>query len=154
MDLEIKQISKMDILYSRYKKQENNGVGDISSLFQRHCQISVNQDKASGPDEIPGRILKATADRIAFSLTCLFNKSLSIGVVPDEWKLANVVPVFKKGENDRVENYRPISLLCVVSKLLERCILNHIRLHLQIIINRCQHGFTPGSPAPLNSSRL
>ncbi|CAB3990484.1 Hypothetical predicted protein [Paramuricea clavata] len=104
---------------------------------------SLDPDKALGPDEIPGRILKVTANQIAPSLTRLFNKSLQVGVVPDEWKLANVVPVFKKGEKDRVENYRPISLLCIVSKLLERCILNHLRFYLQNIINHCQHGFTP-----------
>ena len=105
---------------------------------------SLDPDKALGPDEIPGRILKVTANQITPSLTRLFNKSLQVGVVPNEWKLANVVPVFKKGEKDRVENYRPISLLCIVSKLLERCILNHLRFYLQNIINRCQHGFTPG----------
>ncbi|CAB4035087.1 Hypothetical predicted protein [Paramuricea clavata] len=103
---------------------------------------SFDPDKALGSDEIPGRILKVTANQITLSLTRLFNKSLQVGVVPDEWKLANVVPVFKKGEMDRVENNRPIALLCIVSKLLERCILNHLRFSLQNIINRCQHGFT------------
>ena len=73
-----------------------------------------NPDKALGPDGIPGRILKETAQQIAPSLTLLFNKSLHSVVVPDEWKLANVVPVFKRGIKEHVQNYRPISLLCIV----------------------------------------
>jgi hypothetical protein len=91
---------------------------------------SLDPDKALVPDEIPGRILKVTANQISPSPTRLYNKSLHVGIVPDEWKLANVVLVFKKGEKDRVENYRPISLLCNVLKLLERCILNHLRVYL------------------------
>ena len=105
---------------------------------------SLNPDKALGPDGIPGRILKETAQQIAPSLTLLFNKSLHSAVVPDEWKLANVVPVFKRGIKEHVQNYRPISLLCIVSKVLERCVLNHIWEHLQEIINDHQHGFMPG----------
>ena len=100
--------------------------------------------KALAPDGIPGRILKETAQQIAPSLTLLFNKSLHSAVVPDEWKLANVVPVFKRGIKEHVQNYRPISLLCIVSKVLERCVLNHIWEHLQEVINDHQHGFMPG----------
>ena len=63
------------------------------------------------------------AELKAPSLTKLFNKSLQYGIIPDEWKVANVVPVYKKGRKDCVENYRPISLLPLVSKVLERCVL-------------------------------
>ena len=77
-------------------------------------------------------------------ITKLFNKSLSYGKLPDDWKLANIVPVYKKGEKNQVENYRPISLLSVVSKVLERCVLNNIRCHLVALINESQHGFIPG----------
>ena len=105
---------------------------------------SLNPDKALGPDGIPGRILKETAKQIAPSLTLLFNKSLHSAVVPGKWKLANVVPVFKRGIKEHVQNYRPISLLCIVSKVLERCILNNIWEHLQEIMNDHQHGFMPG----------
>ena len=73
----------------------------------------------------------------------LFNKSLRVGVVPDEWKLANVVPVYKHGEKAKVENYRPISLLPLISKTLERCIFNNIKHHVYKQINPCQNGFVP-----------
>ena len=54
--------------------------------------------KATGPDEIPAKLLKETASVIAPSLCKIFNKSLQLGSLPSDWKLANVVPVHKKGE--------------------------------------------------------
>ena len=80
----------------------------------------LNVNKATGSDGIPARLLRETADNIAPSLTKLFNKSLQYGIIPDEWKVANVVPVYKKGRKDCVENYRPISLLPLVSKVRTR----------------------------------
>ena len=53
------------------------------------------------------------------------------GYILSEWKLANVVPVYKKDETDHVENYRPISLLCIISKVLKRCVLNRIHDRLE-----------------------
>ena len=106
--------------------------------------LALGSTKATGPDEIPSRLLKDTACQIAPSLTQIFNKSLCLGEVPDEWKLANIVPIHKKGDKSQVENYRPISLLSIMSKVLERCVLRNIRDHLQQLINDSQHGFTPG----------
>ena len=105
---------------------------------------SLDTNKASGPDGITSRLLKETAEQIAPSLTQLFNQSLSCGTVPDNWKLANVVPVYKKGNKTHVENYRPISLLSIVSKVLERCVITKIRDHLLTFVNDAQHGFRPG----------
>ena len=85
--------------------------------------------KATGPDGIPSRLLKETAWQIEPSLTQLFNKSLNVGKIPNEWKLSNIVPIHKKGKKEHVENYRPISILCITSKVLERCILRNIRDH-------------------------
>ena len=82
--------------------------------------------------------------QIAPSLRVLFNKFLNIGVLPDEWKLANVVAVRKHGEKSYVEHYRPISLLSIISKVLERCIFNNIKYHVYEQINHCQNGFMPG----------
>ncbi|CAB4033903.1 Hypothetical predicted protein [Paramuricea clavata] len=106
--------------------------------------LALDTTKATGPDGIPSRLLKETAWQIAPSLTQIFNKSLSCGEIPDEWKLANIVPVHKKGEKSQVENYRPISLLSIISKVLERCVLRNIRDHLLQLINDSQHGFIPG----------
>ena len=62
----------------------------------------------------------------------------------EEWKLANIIPIHKKGDISNVENYRPISLLGVTSKVLERCVLRKLREYLTSLINSAQHGFIPG----------
>jgi hypothetical protein len=79
---------------------------------------NLDSTKATGPDNIPARLLKETAPIISPSLCMLFNKSLDEGVLPEEWKLENIVPVHKKGERECTENYRQISLLPIVSKSL------------------------------------
>ncbi len=61
--------------------------------------------------------------------------------MPTAWKEANVTPVFKDGNAACVENYRPISLLCILSKVLERCVYNHIYDFICSRINKLQHGF-------------
>ena len=78
--------------------------------------------------------------RFSTIITMLFNKFLRLGIFPGDWKLANIVPIFKKGKRDFVENYRPISLLPVISKVLERCVLAGLRDHLSHLISRVQHG--------------
>ncbi len=111
---------------------------------------TLDINKATGPDGIPAKLLKETASTIAPSLCKLFNKSLHLGVVPEEWKLANVVPVFKKGVKGKTENYRPISLLSIVSKVLERRVFLNIKHHLCQLINKCQHGFLQGKSCATN----
>ena len=83
----------------------------------------MDANKATGPDNIPVRLLKETVDVIASSLCNLFNKSIRLGKFPTEWKTANVCPIHKKDNKQHAENYRPISLLSVVSKVMERCVL-------------------------------
>ena len=93
---------------------------------------------------ITARLLIETSEQIAPSLALLLNKSLEESVFPDEWKLANIVPVYKKDDRQYVENYRPISLLTIISKVLERCVLVRLRDHLLEILDYTQHGFIPG----------
>ena len=81
------------------------------------------------------------ANEIAPSLCRLFNQSLSLGVVPSKRKFANVSPVYKKEDPTLVCNYRPISLLCVLSKVMERCVFNHCYHHLSPCLYHLQHGF-------------
>ena len=104
----------------------------------------LDMNKATGSDGIPVRLLKETADQIAPSLTMLFKKSLRLGIFPGDWKLANIVPIFKRGKRDSVENYRPISLLSAISKVLERFVLASLRDYISHLISRNQHGFLAG----------
>jgi hypothetical protein len=72
---------------------------------------SLDSNKATGPDGIPARLLRETADVITPSLCKLFNLSVLSGIIPEEWKLANIVPVHKKGDKECAENYRPIPIM-------------------------------------------
>lgn len=111
----------------------------IPEVIKALQDIDVN--KAHGPDNIPGRLLKETAPEIASPVCRLFNLSLSLGKFPDQWKLANVFPVHKSDDSTLSKNYRPISLLCIISKCLERCVFNHCYTLISPQIYHLQHGF-------------
>ncbi len=100
-------------------------------------------NKASGPDGIPCRILKELSVELAPVITKLFQKSLQTGKIPNDWSKANVTPIFKKGNRHLPENYRPVSLTCVLCKLMEHVVAKHINKHLEEhdILTRAQHGF-------------
>ena len=105
--------------------------------------LNIKENKATGPDGIPGNLLKICANELADVLTLLFQASLDQGRLPQAWKQAFIVPVFKKGDRGRVENYRPISLTSVTSKLLEHIVHSNIMDHFEehSSLNEFQHGF-------------
>ena len=94
---------------------------------------SLDVSKSSGQDGISARMLKFTAYSIAPSLTKLLNLSLRSNSIPSAWKKAPVVPIPKSSGLSDLANYRPISLLPIVSKVLERhvygIIMDHLHLH-------------------------
>ncbi|XP_072021366.1 uncharacterized protein [Amphiura filiformis] len=106
----------------------------------------IKPNKAAGPDEIPGRVLRECASSVAPVLSKIFNKSLSSGELPRDWLNANVVPLFKKGDRSDPANYRPVSLTSISCKLLEHIIHHHIMNHLDYhnILYDKQHGFRKG----------
>ena len=71
---------------------------------------NIDSGKAYGPDNLPARFLKEVGSEIASALTLIFQASLDQGTLPEVWKQATVVPVFKKGSNTDPCNFRPISL--------------------------------------------
>ena len=103
----------------------------------------LSPNKASGPDEISPKILKEIHHEIAPILTLIFNLSLETGVVPIDWRTADVVPVYKKGSKSKASNYRPISLTCIASKLLEHILVSNIMSHFDDnnLLSQYQHGF-------------
>ncbi len=94
---------------------------------------SLDTSKASDPDGISETTLKSTARSIAPVLTRLFNLSIRTGVVPDAWKTATVVPIPKSKDTKDPSNYRPISLLSICCKMLERHISRLLSLHLNSV---------------------
>ena len=107
-------------------------------------KISIS--KAAGPDLIPGRMLNMLAPELAPIVHAIFTQSLDTGELPRDWSLANVAPIFKKGNRGLAENYRPVSLTCIsciTCKLFEhivcRRILDHVEDHK--ILTNLQHGF-------------
>jgi hypothetical protein len=104
---------------------------------------NLNVSKASGPDNISCRILKELAPELAPCLTGLYTQSLHLGELPKDWLNANISPLFKKGNRNIAANYRPVSLTCVICKILEHVICSHIRNHIDHhgILSSVQHGF-------------
>ena len=98
---------------------------------------------APGPDGINPRALINLADDLSFPLTYIFNLSLKEGNVPEDWKCANVTPLFKKGSKSSPGNYRPVSLTSVICKVMESLLKDFIVSHLNSysLINDTQHGF-------------
>ena len=103
-------------------------------------------NKACGPDDISARILKEAASELALPLYIIFKRSLSSGEIPDDWKRANVIPIFKGGDKTKLGNYRPVSLTSIACKILERIIKHHILTHLEgeELLLPSQHGFRSG----------
>ena len=92
----------------------------INISFVKKFLTSLDVTKATGLDCIGPRLLKIAPDAICSSITNIINKSLSQGVCPTIWKTAKVNPVFKSGSKSDVNNYRPISILPTLSKIIEK----------------------------------
>ena len=96
----------------------------------------------TGPDGISRCILKNCAYNFTKPLTILFDLSFSMGQLPDDWKIANVVPIHKKGDKSDVNNYRPISLTSLVVKVMEICISDELYDKCKHLISEKEHGFS------------
>ena len=106
---------------------------------------SLSIDKATGPDNIPAKLLKPITAVITPLLTHILNCSLRNGVVPSQWKCARVTPIYKSGDRTSLENYRPISVIPIFAKIMEKVV--YIQVHDYLteneILSDCQSGFRP-----------
>ncbi len=157
--LESDNKTKADILNDQFKSVftiEKENLPDLPELdipVMADIQISVDgvakllhdlqPNKAAGPDNISPKVLKAAANELAPALSLIFQKSLDTGELPDPWLRANITPLFKKGERTSAANYRPVSLTCICSKVLEHIIHSNIMAHFDhySILTEKQHGF-------------
>ena len=103
----------------------------------------LNPSKALGPDELHPRVLKELATELGPVFAHLFQQSIDKGEIPKEWSLANICPLFKKGNRSLACNYRPLSLTCVPCKLLEHIVCSNIMAHLDEhrLLSEKQHAF-------------
>ena len=117
------------------------GNDEIISLIR-----NINPNKASGSDGISGKMLILCDDSVILPLKIIFKNILLISIYPGNWKSANVTPIFKKGDKQLITNYRPISLLPISGKILEKIIFNnhYSYLYANNLITKNQSGFRPG----------
>ncbi len=105
---------RLSVIYGRESLFSNKLLSDVCSALKE-----LNVSKSPGPDHIAPLFLKLGADFISPSLTYLFNLSLMTNTIPRIWKSAFVVPLSKGGDLSLMDNCRPISKLCILSKILE-----------------------------------
>ena len=106
----------------------------------------LKSNLSSGPDGLPPLLFKRLRYCLAEPLALMFSQLFSVSAVPPDWKRGVITPVFKKGVAGNVSNYRPISLTCVPSKIMERIIASQMYAHFKAngIIHSAQHGFCKG----------
>ena len=91
---------------------------------------NIKPHKATGPDDLPARLLKEAVDQLAPILTLIFQASYNQGTVPAAWRQADVVPVLKKGDPATPSNYRPVSLTAISCKQMEHIMQTSVMRHL------------------------
>ncbi|CAB4036522.1 Hypothetical predicted protein, partial [Paramuricea clavata] len=115
----------------------------VSESNVYRLRLSLNPRKSTGIDKIPAKIIRIAAPVITNSLTKIFNLAIISSTVPFEWKIARVTPIFKNGPRNLLNNYRPISILPVVSKLFEKVLYEQLHEYLvtQELLSPRQFGF-------------
>ena len=116
-------------------------VVNVSKTFKR-----VNPRKASGPDGIPSRVLRACADQLAGVFTDIFNQSLFQSAVPTCFKKSTIVPVPKKAKITELNDFRPIALTPVIMKCFERLVKDHITSNLPVTLDPLQFAYRRNRP--------
>ena len=101
-------------------------------------------DKTPGIDALHPKFLFEVREEIGEVMAELMNKSMQTGEIPQDWRDAIVVPLFKKGNRSEASNYRPVSLTCIICKVMERIIKDDMMRHMEEhkIIKDSQHGFS------------
>ena len=121
------------------------GLSGFSVPDGRVAQLlrEMSAHKACGPDGLSARILSECADEFAVPLGIICHISATSGVFPTVWKRAHVIPVHKKGSKKLPENYRPVSLLSICSKVLEKVVCESLLHACLPALPDSQHGFIP-----------
>jgi hypothetical protein len=116
----------------------------------------LKRNKSAGIDNLPPNLLRDSAEAISTHLTHLINMSLSKGIFPDEWKTAKIVPIHKGEKREIAGNYRPISLLPIVSKLMEKMVHRQLITYLEKnnLLTNIQFGYRASRSTELATTLL
>ena len=116
-----------------------------NETFVKTCLSNLNVNKSTGLDNIGPKILKMSANVITPSILFIVNKSITLNHFPDTWKEAKVKPVFKSGSKDDINNYRSISILPTLCKLIEKWVDKQFSQYLNgfQLLHKSQSGFRP-----------
>eukprot|EP00794_Sanderia_malayensis_P019561 gene19561-21491_t len=128
------------------KKTDQNFIFNVVSRREVEQQLkSVKRNKATGLDDLPPGLIKDSAELISAPLTHLINLSLKTSIFPTDWKAAKVIPTHKSGVHSNPDNYRPISVLPVISKVIEKIIHRQLITYLgkNNLLTKSQFGFRP-----------
>ena len=99
---------------------------EVSSSFVRKELLQMKSTKATGLDGMSARLLKDAAPEVSESITYIINLTISTSTIPSEWKAAKVTPIYKSGDKGDPNNYRPIPVLPLISKVMERAIQSQL----------------------------
>ena len=112
----------------------------------RDIILSLDDNKSFGPCSVPTKLLKLIANELSIPFSDICNSSFREGSFPDKNKMAKIIPVHKKGSTKDVNNYRPISLLSIFGKIMEKLMATRLTNYLGIhnIIYKNQFGFRAG----------
>ena len=122
----IPEAQKSPLDYLTTPQRDSFFIHPMTSLEIENEIMSLKTNMSTGPFSIPISVLKLLKSVIATPLETIFNESILTGIVPERFKLAKVIPVFKKGLSTNLNNYRPISLLSIFNKLLEKLMFNRL----------------------------
>jgi hypothetical protein len=150
------ECSEEELPAFEHKKTDCFGIENIArSLTCENIKerlTNLDSDKASGVDEVNSYVLKRCSAAFSKPLCIIFNRSISEGRVPCQWKDANVSPIFKKGSRLIAANYRPVSLTSIVCKVMEGFVRDELLKYMksECLIANEQHGFVPGKACVTN----
>jgi hypothetical protein len=136
-------------VYENIQIKDTNKTMAVILINEQSVKIKLSKLKINtspGPDKLHSRILYELRDEIAYPLSIIFNKSITSGLLPTEWKTAEVTALHKKGSRSELGNYRPISLTSVPCKIMESLIRDNIMKYLieNSLLNNKQYGFVKG----------
>ena len=138
-------ISSLPVPFTKFEGSKSEHLGQLfvtPEMIAKNIKKKKN-NKSPGVDGIPPKLLKEIVEQIRTPLATLYNLSLEEGIVPSEWKEANITPLFKKGSRNKPDNYRPVRLTAVRDHMVEFLIKHKL-------INTSQHGFLKGSSCLTN----